>query len=215
MISAADGCPPLEVRFQNNSLYADSYFWDFDDGDFSSEAEPTHTFYESREHTVTLAAFGLSGVDTTEQRIMVYNRPVAVFDAYPRESKNLKQIFKFTNNSVGGAYYLWDFGDGSTSPDKEPSHIYEDSGTFTVTLYVWSEDNCADTLVLDNLITVRAGEGSIQIPQCLCLERIGTNRRTLDGRNHRQHRIPPGCDQCDNIQNDHLYPLGREDLRIQ
>ncbi|MDX2429973.1 MAG: PKD domain-containing protein [Bacteroides sp.] len=164
MVSAEAGCPPLEVKFLNNSQYADSYFWNFDDGDFSSEAEPTHTFYESREHIVTLSAFGLSGTDTTEQSIMVYDRPVAVFDAYPRESKNLKQVFKFKNNSVGGSYYLWDFGDGSTSPDEEPAHIYEDSGTYTITLYVWSEENCADTLILDNLITVKAGEGSIQFP---------------------------------------------------
>lgn len=164
MMSAHAGCPPLEIEFDNHSLYADSYFWDFDDGTFSTEAEPSHIFYESRDHQVTLAAFGLSGSDTVEQNIEVYNRPVAVFDTYPKESKNLKQIFKFTNNSVEGAYYLWDFGDGYTTSDEEPSHIYEDSGTYTVTLYVWSEDNCPDTLVQENLISVQAGEGSIEFP---------------------------------------------------
>ena len=94
------GCPPLSISFENYSLYADSYFWDFDDGDFSTEAEPTHIFYASKEHRVKLAAFGLSGSDTVEQTVLVYDRPVAVFDAYPKESRNLKQIFKFTNNSV-------------------------------------------------------------------------------------------------------------------
>ena len=164
MQAEAAGCPPLSVRFHNFSLYADSYFWDFDDGFFSSEAEPSHTFYESREHRVKLAAFGLSGSDTVEQSVMVYDRPVAVFDAYPKESKNLKQVFKFKNNSVGGAYYLWEFGDGSTSSEEEPAHIYEDSGSYTVTLYVWSEENCADTVVHENLISVKAGEGSIKFP---------------------------------------------------
>ena len=158
------GCPPLLVKFQNHSLYAESYFWDFDDDHFSTDAEPTHTFYESREHRVKLAAFGLSGSDTTEQTVLVYQRPAAVFDVYPRESRNLKQIFKFMNNSVGGAYYLWDFGDGSTASEEEPAHIYEDSGTYSVTLYVWSEENCADTLIHKNLITVKAGEGSIKFP---------------------------------------------------
>lgn len=164
MLSAHAGCPPLEVEFNNYSLYADSYFWDFDDGTFSTEAEPVHTFYESREHRVKMAAFGLSGSDTVEQSIQVYSRPVAVFDAYPKESKNLKQVFKFTNNSVGGAYYLWDFGDGYTTSDEEPSHIYEDSGSYSVTLYVWSEENCPDTLVRENMISVQAGEGSIKFP---------------------------------------------------
>ncbi|MFO7669247.1 MAG: PKD domain-containing protein [Bacteroidales bacterium] len=158
------GCPPLNVQFFNDSRYADTYIWDFDDGKFSTEPDPTHTFYDSREYRVRLLAYGLSGSDTAEQTILVYERPVAVFDAYPKESRNLKQVFKFTNNSVGAHYYLWDFGDGNITSEEEPAHIYEDSGTYTVTLYVWSEQDCADTLVHEHLITVRAGEGSIQFP---------------------------------------------------
>ena len=56
MLLDTAGCPPLKVQFHNLSQYADSYFWDFDDGMFSSDPEPAHTFYESREHEVKLSS---------------------------------------------------------------------------------------------------------------------------------------------------------------
>jgi PKD repeat protein len=158
------GCPPLEIKFDNSSLYADSYIWDFDDGQFSTEQNPTHTFYQSKVHHVKLTAFGLSGTDTTEQAIYIHTLPNVAFDVYPKNARNLNQVFKFVNNSVDGAYYLWDFGDGTTSPDKDASHIYGTSGTYTVTLYAWTENGCPDTLVRESLLTVIAGEGATQFP---------------------------------------------------
>ena len=41
-----------------------------------------------------------------------------------------------TVSSNGDMTYLWDFGDGETSTDMDPSHIYEDDGTYSVTLTV-------------------------------------------------------------------------------
>ena len=158
------GCPPLEISFTNNSQYADTYIWDFDDGTFSTEPNPTHKFWQSKKHHVKLAAFGLSGADTTERIVHIYDTPQAIFTAYPKEARNLKQIFKFMNNSVGASYYLWDFGDGNTSPAENPAHIYGVEGTFDVTLYVWSENDCPDTLSRESYIEVVAGEGEVEFP---------------------------------------------------
>lgn len=158
------GCPPLKVTFRNNSTYADTYIWSFDDGEFSTDPAPTHTFWESREHHVRLVVFGLAGTDTTEQIITVHERPRALFDAYPTFARNLKQVFKFRNNSLNSSYYLWDFGDGTTSPEDHPEHIYPHAGTYSVTLYVWSEYDCPDTLMRKSLITLIAGEGNTRFP---------------------------------------------------
>ena len=158
------GCPPLEVTFKNSSEFADSYIWDFDDGQFSTEKNPVHTFYESKAHHVRLTAYGLSGTDTTRQTVYIYPRPNAVFDVYPKNARNLTQVFKFVNNSSDGAYYLWDFGDGITSPEEDATHIYGRTGTYTVTLYAWSEEGCPDTLTRENLLTVVAGEGNTVFP---------------------------------------------------
>ena len=59
---------------------------------------------------------------------------------------------------------VWQFGDGTTSTEINPAHIYPDSGRYSVTLYVWSEHNCPDTLVFDRLIELAAGEGSTLFP---------------------------------------------------
>ncbi len=158
------GCPPLEITFENRSEYADSYIWDFDDGTFSTVKNPTHIFYESKPHHVRLTAYGLSGTDTTRQTIYVHPRPNAVFDVYPKNARNLSQVFKYVNNSSEAAYYLWDFGDGTTSPEEDASHVYGKAGTYTVTLYAWSDQGCPDTLVKENLLTVVAGEGNTLFP---------------------------------------------------
>ena len=94
----------------------------------------------------------------------MYEPPQADFNVYPTESSNLKQVFKFTNNSHNARYYLWEFGDGNSSSDPEPAHIYSDSGNYTVTLYAWSERDCPDTLIQADLIEVIAGEGEIYFP---------------------------------------------------
>ncbi len=50
------GIPPLEVSFFNESTGADSYSWDFGDGDFSSLINPQHTYLATSVYTVTLVA---------------------------------------------------------------------------------------------------------------------------------------------------------------
>jgi len=158
------GCPPLDVTFKNQSVYADSYVWNFDDGSYSTEASPKHKFWQSKAHQVELVAYGLSGTDTAKQIILVHPSPKALFEAYPREAKNLKQVFKFLNNSLDGNRFLWDFGDGNTSSDENPAHVYKEPGIFTVSLYVWSDQNCPDSLIQEKLINVMEGEGSTVFP---------------------------------------------------
>jgi gliding motility-associated-like protein len=52
------------------------------------------------------------------------------------------------------ANYLWDFGDGTTSTSKDPTHLYTAAGTYTIKLDVSSGQGCADTYTISNLITV-------------------------------------------------------------
>lgn len=50
-------------------------------------------------------------------------------------------LFHFQNNSINASSYLWDFGDGTTSDLKDPSHTYATGGSYTITLTV-TEDMC-------------------------------------------------------------------------
>jgi PKD repeat protein len=158
------GCPPLVVTFRNSSLYAESYAWDFDDGSVSSEPNPTHTFLESKEHHVRLQATGLSGSAQSEEIVQVHDLPQADFEPASTEPGITSEEFSFLNNSVNAVGYRWDFGDGSTSEEENPSHAYSSSGTYTVTLYATSTEGCVDTLVRESLVSILAGEGEAIFP---------------------------------------------------
>ena len=51
----------------------------------------------------------------------------------------------FTNTSMDADSYAWDFGDGSTSTEVSPTHIFMTSGTFTVTLVATNDDGDKET----------------------------------------------------------------------
>ncbi len=55
-------------------------------------------------------------------------------------SVNIGETVTFTNTSKDANSCLWDFGDGETSITESPSHIYDSTGTFTVTLTAFSKD---------------------------------------------------------------------------
>lgn len=158
------GCPNLEVTFRNKSLYADTYAWDFDDGATSTEANPSHVFLESKDHQVELVATGLSGNDNVTKMITVFVPPVAQFEPDQTGADNLKEEISFINNSYNASEYLWDFGDGTNSEDEHPVHVFTAAGTYTITLYVWDINGCADTLIRESLITIRSDEMSPLFP---------------------------------------------------
>ena len=60
----------------------------------------------------------------------------------------------FSNISVNGITYEWDFGDGSTSTDASPTHDYLDIGEYTVTLIVDGGACGTDTLTLVDYVVI-------------------------------------------------------------
>jgi hypothetical protein len=67
-----------------------------------------------------------------------------------------KQTVNFTNESTGDiGIWNWDFGDGNTSDEKNPTHIYEQAGTFTVSLQIFNSANGSDVETKVDYITVR------------------------------------------------------------
>lgn len=60
-------------------------------------------------------------------------------------------IVNFSNNSQNTTTYFWDFGDGNTSTDFAPTHIYSENGTYVVVLTSINSGGCMayDTLIID------------------------------------------------------------------
>ncbi|NTV84252.1 MAG: DNRLRE domain-containing protein, partial [Bacteroidales bacterium] len=80
-------------------------------------------------------------MDTVEMRpklVITYTLnsllPIADFN-YETEGLN---VF-FENTSTNAEEYWWDFGDGYYSDLKDPWHIYDEPGIYTVSLTVWNE----------------------------------------------------------------------------
>ncbi len=70
--------------------------------------------------------------------------PSAGFDVEQSEENFLE--YTFTNTSKNGSTYLWDFGDGNTSTEESPTHVYATPDNYTVTLEVTSENGLSGTL---------------------------------------------------------------------
>jgi gliding motility-associated-like protein len=184
------GCPPLTITFNNTSTNANSYLWNFGDGNTGTGNNPSHTFTNSGTYTVTLIAYGTGGCNDTLtfQSITVITLPVDS-SAFVADTLNGCNPFTvhFTNNSVNGTSYHWDFGDSTISTSTNPTHTFIRSGTFTITLITYNNSPCGvvtDTSVrvsyisVENPVTVNASFSGTPINGCAPIDVIFTNSST-------------------------------------
>ena len=64
--------------------------------------------------------------------------PVASF-ILDKTSSQIGETIYFVNTSENASNYFWDFGDGNTSTDENPTYSYSSDGTFTITLTATGE----------------------------------------------------------------------------
>lgn len=124
----------------------DKYLWDFGDGKSATEEDTSNQYTSPGLYTVSLTLMNESGY-ATETKVNYINITPASsslinpdFIATP-VSGALPHAVQFSN-LTGGAYknILWDFGDGTSSNDLNPKHIYNTPGQYTVTLKVDGEE---------------------------------------------------------------------------
>ena len=90
--------------------------------------------------------------------VTVYPAPISDFSFI---SDSLEG--SFNNNSVNASSFIWDFGDSDTSTETNPYHIYQQPGTYVVTL-IASNEYCTDNIYSDT-ISVFMLSNSIIVPQ--------------------------------------------------
>ena len=146
-------CIPAEVTFAAVGLpNPSSVTWDFGDPDSGDnlgiDLISTHTYEHSGSYDVTITAVSDQGciADTTYTNyITVFPNPVSSFTVDPRVTTILNPSFNFEDASFNNINsWLWDFGDGSGSVNPDPRHLYEDTGTYVVTLHVTNIHGCSD-----------------------------------------------------------------------
>jgi phosphatidylserine/phosphatidylglycerophosphate/cardiolipin synthase-like enzyme/plastocyanin len=144
-----------EVLFTNTTSGSAPIFyeWDFGDGSpVSTEEHPGHTFSQPGVYQVTLRAVNAVGESTATRELQVGYPPDAVFTARPTTVMPGGTV-RFTNQSSGTEplTYFWEFGDGATSDEENPTHAYTHAGVYTVRLTarnLWGEDTATATITV-------------------------------------------------------------------
>ncbi|MCW3110938.1 MAG: hypothetical protein JWQ09_5444 [Segetibacter sp.] len=159
--SNTSGCVPFTVPFTNQSTAGSGsiakWEWDFGDGTTSLQQSPSHTYNINGDFTITLKvtnSFGCVEVQIKTAFIHVNQLPTANFTSGSAATCNPPVLVNFLNTSTGGPIVStrWNFGDGVTSSEANPSHTYTAAGTYQVTLIVTNQNGCVDTITKPTVI---------------------------------------------------------------
>ncbi len=134
------GCVPLTINISDFSKGATLVSYDFGDGNFSSNANPTHTFTDTGIFRIRQFISNTCTYDTSEQFIRVQPGPTVSFTNAPStqcEGQNIQFLSQTTN--VAG--FRWNFGTGDTSNLSNPTYAFPAAGAYLVRLDVTSAIN--------------------------------------------------------------------------
>jgi PKD repeat protein len=127
LTSTAAGCEPI------------SHIWDFGDGTINTLTHPVHKYISPGQPPVSLTVTDIVGTDVDSNVITIYGPPDVSLTAHPTRGIP-PLVVAFTGSATTtppgdlSVTYLWDFGDGVTSSESSPRHVYVAAGAYTVTL---------------------------------------------------------------------------------
>jgi hypothetical protein len=142
MVSFTDNSSPLPT----------SWNWSFGDGSPNSNLQnPSHTYTAAGQYAVFLIVNNATCSDTITFTITIQNN-CATFGltaafSLPADTIYLNGLGMVTpvNTSANSDAWLWNFGDGSTSTEQSPTHVYATIGTYTITLTSYNH-NCTSSV---------------------------------------------------------------------
>ena len=146
---------PVQFSDLSSSNYGPIVSWNWNFGDpaagtnnTSTLPNPSHTFAAAATYNVALSVTNSSGCTNTIIKIITINMlPVADFD-YTGACNGSPTMF--TDMSVPNAAaivsYSWSFGDGGTSSQSSPVHLYAAYGIYNATLTVVNSNGCVNSV---------------------------------------------------------------------
>ena len=126
--------------------------WEFGDGEGSAEQNPTHTYAEEGEYLVSLTIYTDSCTSTFQEVVYMEDWGNTQGDCqaffYP-EFNQMTLAVQFHDLSIPEAdFWNWNFGDGETSNEQNPYHVYPETGIYMVTL-VSGSDSCSSEFMME------------------------------------------------------------------
>jgi gliding motility-associated-like protein len=145
-------CVFTPVNFSNLTAKSDTnkFFWFFGDGGTSIETNPVYSYNDTGRFTVKLIAVSYGCADTVIKKDLIrVLPPIAKFDTSFLCSVPMTR--NFVDKSIGAQTWNWNFGDGNSSTEQNPSHIYAATGNFRVELKV-TNGACSHLYAQDVLV---------------------------------------------------------------
>jgi gliding motility-associated-like protein len=160
-----DSCDGI-VQFQAQTTMGGNlqYSWDFGDGGTSTLANPIHDFASANQaYPVKLKITSSTACGLVDRMINFTPGGMIAIADFDFIAKCDSGYVRFINKSTSSSspQYFWDFGDGNTSTDKDPVHVYNTSGNFTIKLRVSSSQSCLGDSIVK---TVNLQQLNIQVP---------------------------------------------------
>ena len=157
-----DSCTVGPVTFIDSSLTEASaitnWLWTYGDGNTSNQQSPIHQYDNSGNYNISLRVTDNNGCEDIHTAIIEYAPiPQSISIDYNTTEGCTPVPIIFTNNSspISNEYtILWDFGDGNTSTDISPTHIYETPGLYSVALSIESPSRCQVSENYPDLISI-------------------------------------------------------------
>lgn len=132
--------------------------WAFGDGNGSDIPDPIHLYNQPGVFPVALTVTDVNDCsDTLIQELTYYPVPreIVVGPSEQIACQPAEILFDNLSSPIDSTYTIvWDFGDGQTSGEISPVHIFEEEGIFTVSISITSPIGCATDTVFPSIIQV-------------------------------------------------------------
>lgn len=188
---AANCSNRIQFNFTDQSTLPVTWLWDFGDGSPTSNLQnPVHNFPSLGTYTVTLTVTNGSCSNTSRQPVHAINEDPDFTSTNTSGCKPASPTFTATNvNPANITNYHWDFGDGTSANTSQANitHIYRNSGTYTVQLTTRDINGCTNTETKTNYYRVNgpvANFTATNTSGCIGMNTIFNDLSTNDGINN-------------------------------
>lgn len=139
---------PATVNFRDSSSNAVSWKWNFGNGNTSTQRNPSHTYNQMGDYTITLITTSNNGCkDTLERLLYIKVRPAQLIPLIQPKKGCVPLSVQFSmldTNSLPFTNYNWTFGkNGAGATTKNAGYTYNDTGIYIVTLNATTSEGCS------------------------------------------------------------------------
>jgi gliding motility-associated-like protein len=166
VFSADTMCFGVPTTFTDNSTGTPiTWDWTFGDGNINNTQSPQNTYPIDSSYSAQLIVSNIFGCgDTISNSVVVLPQPIAGFDLTLSCAKQ-QSIFVDTSQGTP-TNWTWDFGDGNTSNQQNPTNIYLIGGNYNVELIIGNGAGCSDTIVSPIIVSTVPVPGGLADTVC-------------------------------------------------